>query len=291
MPPATSSQTPAARPLVLIASGSPAYAAGLSGFVASGGLGTAVAHTADAALALAEEMAPAAMLLDSELGDADAIELLPELCLRVPGAPVLVCLPDPAPEPQLAALAAGACAVVLHSATREAVVEALGDVLRGQARLDLEVVRALVHGTRRAPLRTDALTDQERAVLRLMRQQLPYKEIAAHLGVSWHTVRSHAQSVLTKLGVHSRRDLRAFDARFEPDAIASPEGDAAKGLSKNKGHVVRRARTELLEDAGSANSSAIGATEDKEERSVRKPHDDVGLLGQAAWPPLTLMRR
>src|SRR5947208_2114629 len=84
-----------------------------------------------------------------------------------------------------------------------------------RARLDLEVVRALVRGTRREPLRTDALTDQERAVLRLMRQQLPYKEIAAHLGLSWHTVRSHAQSVLTKLGVHSRRDLRAWDARFE----------------------------------------------------------------------------
>jgi two-component system nitrate/nitrite response regulator NarL len=228
MPPATSTPTTAARPLVLIASGSPAYAAGLAAFVASAGLETVVAHTADAALALAEEMAPAALLLDAELGDANAIELLPELCMRVPAAPALVCLADPAPESQLAALAAGACTVVLRSATREAVVEALGDALRGQARLDLAVVRALVHGTRRAPLRTDALTDQERAVLRLMRQQLPYQEIAAHLGVSWHTVRSHAQSILTKLGVHSRRDLRAFDARLELDPIASPEGDAAR---------------------------------------------------------------
>jgi len=53
---------------------------------------------------------------------------------------------------------------------------------------------------------------------------------------------------------------------------------ALRGLSKNKVYVVRRARTELLEDAGSANSSAIGATEDNEERSVRSQHDGVGLL-------------
>lgn len=51
------------------------------------------------------------------------------------------------------------------------------------------------------------LTDQERAVLRLMRQHLTYKEIAQRLGLSWHTVRTHAQSILRKRGVHSRRDL------------------------------------------------------------------------------------
>jgi DNA-binding NarL/FixJ family response regulator len=34
------------------------------------------------------------------------------------------------------------------------------------------------------------------------------------LGVSWHTVRSHAQSVLRKLGIHSRRDLDTWDSRL-----------------------------------------------------------------------------
>src|SRR5205823_642131 len=37
-------------------------------------------------------------------------------------------------------------------------------------------------------------------------------------------------------------------------------------------------RTELLEDAGSANSSAIGATEDKEERCVRSRPDGGGAF-------------
>jgi len=59
------------------------------------------------------------------------------------------------------------------------------------------------------------------------------------------------------------------------------EAGVRRGLAENRVYDVRRARTELLEDAGSADSSAIGATEDNEGRSVRKPHDVVGLLGQA----------
>jgi DNA-binding CsgD family transcriptional regulator len=47
-----------------------------------------------------------------------------------------------------------------------------------------------------------------------MRQQLTYKEIAIELSVSWHTIRSHAQSILRKLGIHSRRDLETWDARL-----------------------------------------------------------------------------
>lgn len=65
----------------------------------------------------------------------------------------------------------------------------------------------LAEWARRRDAADAALTDQERVVLRLMRQHLTYKEIAQRLGVSWHTVRTHAQSILRKRGVHSRRDL------------------------------------------------------------------------------------
>ena len=65
----------------------------------------------------------------------------------------------------------------------------------------------LAEWARRRDAADASLTDQERVVLQLMRQHLTYKEIAQRLGVSWHTVRTHAQSILRKRGVHSRRDL------------------------------------------------------------------------------------
>lgn len=76
--------------------------------------------------------------------------------------------------------------------------------------LDREVASAIAArraGDPSATLHDALLTEQERVVLRLMRQHLTYKEIAQRLGVSWHTIRTHAQSILRKCGVHSRRDL------------------------------------------------------------------------------------
>ena len=73
---------------------------------------------------------------------------------------------------------------------------------------------------RRTAPREVLLTEQERVILRLMRQHLTYKEIAQRLGVSWHTVRTHAQSILRKSGVHSRRDLDAWDRRLDATPAA-----------------------------------------------------------------------
>lgn len=64
-------------------------------------------------------------------------------------------------------------------------------------------------------------------MLRLMRQHLTYKEIARRLGVSWHTVRTHAQSILRKYGVHSRRDLDVWDARLGDIPGAAPAAGPA----------------------------------------------------------------
>ena len=198
---------------VLIASRNPAYAAGLATFLDTPPFRAAVAHTAHAALDLAGQDPPSLAIIDWELGDAPGPELAAELAAQHPGARVLFCVPEDAAEMQ-AALASGASGVLLSTWTREAVLEAVGDALEGVAALDREAVRSLSDLARRTEPRRVLLTDQERVVLRLMRLQLTYKEIALHLGISWHTVRSHAQSILRKLGVHSRRDLDAWDARL-----------------------------------------------------------------------------
>ena len=51
------------------------------------------------------------------------------------------------------------------------------------------------------------LTRRERVVLDLIRQHLTDKEIAQRMGISWHTVRSHTRSILSKHHVHSRREI------------------------------------------------------------------------------------
>ena len=50
----------------------------------------------------------------------------------------------------------------------------------------------------------EPLTARETEVLVLMAQGMPSRHIAARLGISYATVRSHIRSVGGKLGVHSK---------------------------------------------------------------------------------------
>jgi DNA-binding NarL/FixJ family response regulator len=207
---------------VLIASHSPAWSAGIAGFLAVPPLVPEVAFTVDAALAAIAAAPPSLLVVDRRLADAPGAELADEVRRRHPGLPMLLAVADDGPEAQLEALAAGAGGCLLPTSTREAVLEAVEDALRGVTRFDLDALRPLADLARRSVPRDVMLTEQERVVLRLMRQHLTYKEIAQRLGVSWHTVRTHAQSILRKFGVHSRRDLDGWDARLGQLAAPVP---------------------------------------------------------------------
>jgi two-component system, NarL family, response regulator LiaR len=57
------------------------------------------------------------------------------------------------------------------------------------------------------------LTDRERQVLQLLAEGSSGVQIAARLSISPNTVRTHVQSILTKLQVHSRLEAAAFAVR------------------------------------------------------------------------------
>ena len=69
--------------------------------------------------------------------------------------------------------------------------------------------RALGRPSRRRPAATEALTDKELVVLRLLATKLSQPEIAQELYVSVNTVRTHTQGIYRKLGVASRQEAIA----------------------------------------------------------------------------------
>ena len=60
------------------------------------------------------------------------------------------------------------------------------------------------------------LSARERAIVSLLARGASTDEMAAELGVSTHTVRTHVQSVLRKLGVNSRAKAATLFATMEP---------------------------------------------------------------------------
>lgn len=75
------------------------------------------------------------------------------------------------------------------------------------------------------PSRGALLTVREREVLRGIESGMSTREIAADLGITVNTARTHAQRLLSKLGVHSRLRAAAISAdgphAGRPDRVAT----------------------------------------------------------------------
>jgi two-component system nitrate/nitrite response regulator NarL len=72
------------------------------------------------------------------------------------------------------------------------------------------------------------LTPRELEVLAQLAGGAGSSQIARELDISWNTVRTHAQSILTKLQVHSRLEAAAVAVQqgLVPDPAASESGAA-----------------------------------------------------------------
>lgn len=213
---------------VLIVSRSPAFAVGMSTFLSVAPFAPLIAHSVDEALDHAGANVLALAIIDAQVADAPGLELAGELTARSPGTRVLLALHDDTDIQRVRSLSNGAYGYVLHTWTAAAVIETVTETVASVRRLDVTTARSLADLARRSGPRQVLLTEQERVVLRLMRQRLTYKEIALRLGVSWHTVRTHAQSILRKMGIHSRHDLDAWDARL---GIAAEPTRATNGTA------------------------------------------------------------
>ena len=80
-----------------------------------------------------------------------------------------------------------------------------------------------------AELLAAQLTPREREVLTLLARGANGREIAADLAISRNTVRTHVQSILTKLQVHSRLEAATFAVRHR--LMALPGADASMGAA------------------------------------------------------------
>jgi two-component system, NarL family, nitrate/nitrite response regulator NarL len=95
----------------------------------------------------------------------------------------------------------------------EAVLAAIGGQVVMPHRLAAQAAGARSRHDRQVALMAEQLTYRELDVLRLLADGLPGEAIARRLGISRNTVRTHVQSILTKLQVHSRLEAASFAVR------------------------------------------------------------------------------
>ena len=150
---------------------------------------------------------PQVILLDVRLPGMNGIEGISHIKAIAPEVHVLMLTVYDDHEKVFRAICAGASGYLLKTDDHDAIIAAIKNVIEGGAPMNPRVAKLVLNMFAKmgAPQKAEyGLSEREREVLELMVKGLIKKEIADHLGLSYHTVDNHLRSVYTKLHVHTR---------------------------------------------------------------------------------------
>jgi DNA-binding NarL/FixJ family response regulator len=188
------------------------------GFRLAGSFGSLLALLGEAERAVESPTGPAwdLVLMDLRLPGMDGVEATRRLKKIHPRIPVVMLTVFEEPATILDSICGGADGYLLKRTSAPEILEQLRSVALGGAPLTSRVARTVLDilrseasspaARRRRKGSTVAgldLTERERDVLRCLVEGRSYKEVAAELGITDGTVRSHIRSVYRKLQVHN----------------------------------------------------------------------------------------
>ncbi|HEU4528225.1 MAG TPA: response regulator transcription factor [Actinomycetota bacterium] len=179
-----------------------------------------VAVDGDTAMRVVDEQHPDVVIMDVAMPGMNGIEATRRIKEEDPDAQVLILSGHE--DPLLLARAVQAGAVGLLRKT-EAIVNVASSVrraYRGESIHEQEEVESAMRRLRHrrdaeadAKRRLERLTPRERQILERMATGMSSDAIAKALGMSPHTLRTHTQNILTKLGVHSKMEALVIAIR------------------------------------------------------------------------------
>jgi DNA-binding NarL/FixJ family response regulator len=164
------------------------------------------------AIGLVQSLHPVVVLMDIQMPDIDGIEATRRLCASGTDAKILILTTFGADDNVIAALRAGASGFLLKDSPRHALVAAVRAVAAGDAAVDAQVLRRLVHhhvhdGRPEEGVELGRLSPREAEIFRLVGRGATNDEIARQLFISETTVKTHIARTQAKLGARDRIHL------------------------------------------------------------------------------------
>lgn len=144
-------------------------------------------------------------IVDLGLGADSGIDLIAALRHRFPELDVMAHTVFDDRDNVFQALKAGASSYVLKGASADELVLAVRELSRGGSPMSPKIARLVIEHLQ-VGAQPDPLSPRERQILRHIDQGLTYKEIAAQLSISAHTVHSHIKNVYERLQASGKRD-------------------------------------------------------------------------------------
>jgi two-component system NarL family response regulator len=163
--------------------------------------------SAEDALKGLEAVSPELLLVDLGLPDMSGLEFIKRVKAAMPELDIMVyTVFDDWPN-VFAAIKAGATGYILKGTSPRELIEAIRNLHQGGAPMSRRIARMVVsefHGENKSE--QTSLSVREREILNDMNKSFTYKEIAANLNISPHTVRTHIKNIYKKLQTKSKQD-------------------------------------------------------------------------------------
>lgn len=169
----------------------------------------AVANSAAQAVAIATTARPDVILMDYYLPDGDGASAAARIRSDNPNIKVVLLTGSDDPDALQRAVDAGCTGYLAKSGPLDELAAAVRVAAAGHVVISAEDLSRLVPRTREGTV----LTEREREILFLIADGLTNQAIAARLVLSVHTVRTHVQTILGKLGAHSKLEAVATARR------------------------------------------------------------------------------
>ncbi|HEV2486922.1 MAG TPA: response regulator transcription factor [Terracidiphilus sp.] len=160
-----------------------------------------VGEAADGVEAIAQycKSRPDVTLVDLRLPKMSGLEVIQRIRMEAPQARLIVLTTYDGDEDIYRALKAGAKGYLLKGMTTEELIATIREVHAGKAHIPPAIAEKLAER-----MGTEDLTPREAAVLEQIVSGKSNKEIATELAISEATVKTHINSLLSKLGVTDR---------------------------------------------------------------------------------------
>jgi len=155
-------------------------------------------------VAAATELNPDVVLLDFRLPDGMGPDAAAAIRSIRPASKMIFLTREDTEAARFAAVQSGASAFLHKSRAAAEVVAAIRDVARGRMLITPRTIATLLAKRKAIEAQLERLTPREKEVLRLMAEGFPSRAIAAELGISYTTVRTHIRGLGSKLAVHSK---------------------------------------------------------------------------------------
>jgi DNA-binding NarL/FixJ family response regulator len=161
-----------------------------------------------------QALSPDVVLMDMLMPVMDGIAATAAIRRDMPDTEVIALTSVLEDEAVIGAVKAGAIGYLLKDTQADELRRAIKAAAEGQVQLSPAAAARLMREVRtpEAPT-TDALTERENDVLKLIAQGKANKEIARDLVIGEKTVKTHVSNILSKLGVQSRTQAALYAAQ------------------------------------------------------------------------------